>query len=433
MKSELRRRQPKSLSCLSLFLLLFIVNLAALAQTSPSPLEPGAPGSDALPFLTELLERYTHGSSYHFEYTEEHQSLSEFSRYWGKALVTSIVGPANHYRFELRGEFGTAVQVSDGQTEWVYYGPLNQYVQQPASREGPSEVMSRATIGLGRLRQTESHMKNFAYVRGMVRTATFAADQTIELAGRSVSCIVITTEGEMPDARDPTTIRFTFWVDKQTKVIRKSAQRSESELTAVPGAHYTGLDERLYQVAEVDVANFPEGTFGFAPPPSAVLVKKFEDKQSQGLAKLLGKPAPVVTLKGSESEKGTPLQSFLGKPVLLDFWATWCMPCRESLPALAKLYQENRAKGLVLISLDEDDDNPQRAAELWAKSKMAWPNFHANKEILEKFPEHGIPYFILLDPSGKVVLSYAGWDEDVLRKSVAAFPSSPTFQSPTTH
>jgi thiol-disulfide isomerase/thioredoxin/outer membrane lipoprotein-sorting protein len=374
--------------------------------------------------LTALLARYTHASSYHFEYTEEHQSLSEFSRYWGKALVTSIVGPSNHYRFELRGEFGTAVQVSDGQTEWIYYSALNQYVQQPAAREGPSEVMSRAAIGLGRLRQTESPMKNLANVRAMVRTATFVPDQTVELAGNATSCIVITTEGEMPDARDPTTIRFTFWIDKKSKVIRKSAQRGETELTAVPGAHYTGLDERLYQVAEVDVANFPEGAFSFIPPPSAALVKKFEDKQAQGLVELLGKPAPAVTLKGSGSEEVKLLQSFVGKPVLLDFWATWCMPCRESLPALAKLYQENRAKGLVLLSLDEDDDNPQRAAELWAKSKMAWPNFHASKEILEKFPEHGIPYFVLLDPSGKVVLSYAGSDEVVLRKAVTGLSDS---------
>jgi thiol-disulfide isomerase/thioredoxin len=417
MKSGLRRMQSKSLSCLSLFLLLFIVNLAALAQTPSAALEPGAPGSDALPFLTELLARYTHASSYHFEYTEEHQNLSEFSRYWSKALITSIVAPANHYRFELRGEFGTAVQVSDGQTEWIYYAPLNQYVQQSASAGGPSEVVSRATIGLAKLGQTRSHMKNFGYVRGMVSTATFVPDEIIDLAGKRVSCIVITTEGEMPNTQDLITIRFTFWIDKQTKVIRKSVQRSEGELTAVPGAHYTGLDERLYQVAEVDTTNFAEGTFGFAPPPSAILVKEFEDKQSQGLAKLVGKPAPAFILKGPGNEAITP-QSFAGKPVLLDFWATWCMPCRESLPALAKLYQENKAEGLVLLSLDEDD-SPQQAADFWTSRKEPWPNYHAGKEILDKFPRHGIPYFVLLDASGKVTFSQAGLDENALRAALS--------------
>ena len=431
MMSQLRRTLSKSLFCLSLLLML-LANLGAHSQTSSASLEPGAPGSDALPFLTELLARYTHASSYHLEYVEEHQFDSEFSRNWSKAFITSIVGPANHYRFERRGDFGTAVQVSDGQTESIYYSPLNQYVQQPAPRLGPSEVTSRAAMGLGRLRQTQSHMKNFAYVRTMVRTATFVPEQTIEVDGKSMSCIVVTTEGEMPDAPSRIAIRFTFWVDKRTKLIRKSTQRSEGELTAEPGAHYTGLDERLYQVAEIDVSDFPEGTFSFAPPSSAILVKEFEEKQTQELAKLIGKLAPTLTLKASGGKEVT-LQSFAGKPVLLDFWATWCVPCRESLPALEELYEENKAKGLVLLSLDEDDDNPQKATDFWTTRKGPWPNFHAGKEILDKFPRHGIPYFVLIDGSGKVTFSQAGLDEKGLRTAIAALTSSPTSQSPTTH
>jgi thiol-disulfide isomerase/thioredoxin len=266
----------------------------------------------------------------------------------------------------------------------------------------------------------------------MVRTAAFVPEQTIEVAGKSVSCMVITTEGEMPDARSHITIRFTFWIDKQTKLIRKSTQRSEGELTAEPGAHYAGLDERLYQVAEIDVSHFPEDTFSFAPPPSAILVKEFEDKQAQELAKLVGKPVPPLTLKASGGKEVT-LQSFAGKPVLLDFWATWCVPCRESLSALEKLYEENEAKGLVLLSLDEDDDNPQKATDFWTTRKEPWPNFHAGKEILDKFPLHGIPYFVLLNGSGKVTFSQAGLDENGLRTAIAALTSSPTFRSPTTH
>jgi len=109
------------------------------------------------------------------------------------------------------------------------------------------------------------------------------------------------------------------------------------------------------------------------------------------------------------------------------------VPCRESLPALEKLYQENRDKGLVLLSLDEDDDNPQKATDFWITRKEPWPNFHAGKEILDKFPLHGIPYFVLLDGSGKVAFSQAGLDENGLRTAIAALASSPTFRSPTTH
>jgi hypothetical protein len=81
---------------------MLLVNLGARAQTSSASSQPGVPGSDALPFLTELLARYTHASSYHLEYIEEHQFDSEFSGNCSKAFITSIVGPANHYRFERR-------------------------------------------------------------------------------------------------------------------------------------------------------------------------------------------------------------------------------------------------------------------------------------------------------------------------------------------
>ena len=88
---------------------------------------------------------------------------------------------------------------------------------------------------------------------------------------------------------------------------------------------------------------------------------------------------------------------------------------------------------IAWLSLDEDDDDTQKAAEFWTMRNEPWPNFHAGKDIREKFPEHGIPYFVLVDSFGKVTLSYAGWDEDILRKAVAALTYSSTFQSPTTH
>jgi thiol-disulfide isomerase/thioredoxin len=432
MMYQLLRAKTKSLIYLPLLLVLLATS-GTQAQTLSAPSEPGATGSDALPFLTELFARYAHATSYHLQFTEEHNIDSEFSRNWSKVIITSIAGPANHYRLESHGEFGTGIQVSDGETEWSYYAPSNQYIQQPTPGTGPTSVLSVPTVRFApMMRQAQSHMKNFASAGKFVRTATFAPEQTIEVAGKSVSCIVITTEGEMPNTRGPITARSTFWIDKQTRLIRKSIQRTEGELTNEPGAHYVAVADRVYQVAELDVFLFPKGTFNFVPPPSSILVKQFEDKQTQELAKLVGKPAPALSFKASGGTEVT-LESYSGKPVLLDFWATWCFPCRESLPTLEKLYQENAAKGLVLLSLDEDDENPQKATEFWATHKEPWPNFHAGKEIREKFPDHGIPYFVLLDSSGKVTFSHAGFDEDSLRAAVAALTSSPTSQPPTTH
>ena len=79
-----------------------------------------------------------------------------------------------------------------------------------------------------------------------------------------------------------------------------------------------------------------------------------------------------------------------------------------------------------MISIDEDLDS-KKAAELWAKPKEPWPNYHANSEIFKQFPDHGIPYFVLIDGSGNVVFSDEGLYEDRLRAAIAKV--SPAFAS----
>ena len=79
-----------------------------------------------------------------------------------------------------------------------------------------------------------------------------------------------------------------------------------------------------------------------------------------------------------------------------------------------------------MISIDEDED-PKKAAALWAKRKEPWLNFHANEETVKQFPDHGIPYFVLIDGSGGVIFSDAGLDEDRLRAAIAKV--NPAFAS----
>lgn len=240
---------------------------------------------------------------------------------------------------------------------------------------------------------------------------------------------MVTTEDLLPVSEGHVTVASTFWVEKQSGLIRRYASRDEGELLpSSPGNKYVSENERIYSVALLNPSSFADGTFSFNPRRSAVLVKQFQTKESQELAKLVGRPLPRISVKDSSGKDISP-QSFQGKPLLLDFWATWCVPCRESLPSLEKLYNEYKSKGLLLLSLDEDED-PQKAADFWAQNHVPWSNYHLDKLSADKFPVHGIPYSVLVNSSGDIVFSQAGAEEKDLRAALAFLDSSGATSSP---
>jgi len=127
---------------------------------------------------------------------------------------------------------------------------------------------------------------------------------------------------------------------------------------------------------------------------------------------LTGKAAPSLTLKNTDG-KQISLASFRGKPVLIDLWATWCAPCVESLPRLARLYQQTRKTNLVMIAIDRDED-AKNAIDFLAKKKYTWPNFHDDGEARKAFGASPIPRIILIDGKGEIVYDAVGVDEDVV-------------------
>ena len=258
------------------------------SQTAPASVAPGPPGSDALPFLTELFSRYAHATIYHLEYTEEAELKGEFMRNWHKTTGVVVVGPRNQYRFQHRGESGQALQLSDGTTEWIYSPGLNQYTQQPTPSDGPSKIRTSASMALQRLSESQSTVHSIARRGELIQRASFVPDRDIQIGDKTVPCVVVTTEGVLPGSDGHITTTFTFWVEKQSGLIRKSVSRTEGELLgSSPGAPYVSEDERIYTIATLNPSSFPDGTFTFTPPATAVLVKQFTTKESQELPALL--------------------------------------------------------------------------------------------------------------------------------------------------
>jgi peroxiredoxin len=119
----------------------------------------------------------------------------------------------------------------------------------------------------------------------------------------------------------------------------------------------------------------------------------------------VGKQAPDLSLPDANG-KPIPLSSFRGKYLLVDFWASWCGPCRAENPNVVKAYNEFKGKNFAIlgVSLDKEKDAWQEAIR---SDRLEWNHVSDLKfwesEAVKTFKFNGIPYNVLIDPQGKII------------------------------
>lgn len=98
--------------------------------------------------------------------------------------------------------------------------------------------------------------------------------------------------------------------------------------------------------------------FIYSPPANYREVDRLEHAFPRPAKDLIGKPAPELSMQTLTGDT-VKLSDLRGKLVLLDFWAAWCGPCRDQLPAIAKLYRETKDQGLILLGVNDDETTEQ--------------------------------------------------------------------------
>jgi len=117
------------------------------------------------------------------------------------------------------------------------------------------------------------------------------------------------------------------------------------------------------------------------------------------------------------------LADYKGKYVLLDFWASWCVPCRKGNPHLKELYTKYNAKGFEVIGVSDDDRDNTAWKKAVAQDALPWKHvlrglktingvFDRSADINESFNISSLPTQILIDPTGKIIARYGDGGED---------------------
>jgi cytochrome c biogenesis protein CcmG/thiol:disulfide interchange protein DsbE len=115
------------------------------------------------------------------------------------------------------------------------------------------------------------------------------------------------------------------------------------------------------------------------------------------------------TLKDTNGKK-VRLSDYKGKVILLNFWATWCGPCKLEIPAFVEAYRQYRDRGFVILGvLSEDDPSADDLRTFMATFRMNYPVFKENVELGDVFgPLWALPTSFVIDRHGSICVSHTG-------------------------
>jgi thiol-disulfide isomerase/thioredoxin len=304
----------------------------------------------------------------------------------------------------LRVDAFAGIEVVDGEHLWAFSTNLpNQVMRRPA----PAELTIGSILGdpilAGAMSQGPTQMFSWVPVQLIV---LLADDPLKSLLDGAEEPRLAEPAAIGPNTCDRVVVKrmdgtAVFWIDQASHALRR---------IELPTDQFQAMFEpgRVRDFAiTIELADARLGSpidpnlLAFQAPPEAQIVENFEPPGVQ----LLGKPAPEFTFVDLEGDQVTP-PSLAGKVAVLDVWATWCGPCRETLPMLETVYQkykDNPKVAFRAVSVDTPDVSNAALEEAMKGLGVTVPVVRDPDQFaLKAFGISGIPSMVVLGADGLV-------------------------------
>ena len=228
-----------------------------------------------------------------------------------------------------------------------------------------------------------------------VKSARLLGSETLNVAGERIPCDVVEVVYESKSGAAPKTIQYWISPDRHLVFRQKFAEVNVVQHNTV--YHWT------YTVDSVTLNQ----------PPPQWLVDAYQDQVGKTRQEWNGRMAPDFTLTDLTGGKTT-LSALHGKAVLLDFWGTYCGPCKEEMPTVEKLRDEYRDRGLEVWGVT--DDSAEKAQRFLSDNHRSLPTLmDHDRSVFKKYKIEGIPVVILIGRDGKVAQFWEGmqYEKDI--------------------
>jgi peroxiredoxin/outer membrane lipoprotein-sorting protein len=335
--------------------------------------------------LKKVGEAYGNLTTAELQFDYTHQGTDQVTATHSSSHTDLLFSSSGKWRAETSGTGERSIGISDGKTMWTYFPESNQYIAFP----------------VGNLRTTiADRYRSIDQTRG---SANITGSEHLG----DVDCTLVKIERRA-------SVR-TLWIDPKTNFILKDDATTtattpsgsttfHSVTTFTPVRRLPAVDEKL-----------------FSFDPEKVQAKPRDTLQQQAPTGSVGKHAPDFALSDLQN-KPLDLGELKGKVVLLDFWATWCVPCRAELPNLELLHRDFKDKGLLVLGVDAEEPKDQMA--FMEKFGYTFRSLvDPNDKVKNLYNVGGIPTTVLIDKEGNIQMfdtGAASYDSlrETLRKMV---------------
>jgi len=293
---------------------------------------------------------------------------------------------------------------------------------QRAARDGD---LTKAGAMLDRILAVEPNnrealLQRAALALGAFYRETVLSDRLAAIAKAGELARALLRANEMPNNKEIDLVGRTLYAEIEARVLEG---RTDLALTALKNANDLGFNA----VHRVDL---DKNMAALRSSPQYTATKKAIEEtmvsQAQQRVKSAFDQTPKFafdfTLPRPDGKKVS-LADFKRKVVVVDFWGTWCDPCRKSIPALISLYNRHHQNGFEIIGLnyEKDASSDAEARELVRQAVtqigIPYPCLMGDDQTRERVPGFGaFPTSLLLDRSGKVRMLVVGYDEKSLQK-----------------
>lgn len=129
-----------------------------------------------------------------------------------------------------------------------------------------------------------------------------------------------------------------------------------------------------------------------------------------------GQAAPNFKVSTTSGQQVS-LENYRGHVLVLDFFATWCQPCRASIPHLVEMYRKYGKQGLYVLGMSADEDGEMVVKAFADQNRITYPIALAGESTLMDFGVRSVPVMFVIDKKGRVAEVFRGFTDDVARST----------------